>query len=190
MRQIAIRQVNHPGKTNYIKFNMYSVFLGNDSKNYFSNIKDAKQFLAETNRFLNLKLHEFNQVYINILAEYQRNWFYFDNENSRSVKNQACVETKISDNIQAIAKAMNFMVTRSGSANGNYYTFSNFFNCLDYGFEIVLSLIDMLKQRRHYIEIKSLEILSSQLDKIRQDITGYGKQQQADENRSEMEFIG
>jgi hypothetical protein len=190
MRQIKISAVGYPGKTHYIKFNMYSVFLGNESKNYFSNLKDAKQFVADTNRFLNLKLHEFNQVYISILSEYQRNWFYFDSQNGKANKNLSFSEGKITDNLQAIIKAMNFMVNRSGSPNGNYYTYSNFFNCLDYSAEILNNLIIVLKERKHYVEIKSCEILNSQLVKIREDINSYGKSPHIEENIIEIESAG
>jgi hypothetical protein len=141
MRQIKIQAINFPGKTDYIKFNMYSVSLGNDSRTYFSNLKDAKLFVADTNRFLNLKLHEFNQVFISIFSEYQRNWFYFDSKNGKANKNLSLSEGKITENLQSITKAMNFMVTRSGSPNGNYFTFTNFYNCLDYSLDILETLI-------------------------------------------------
>ena len=88
---------------------MYAVHLGNESQNYFSNLKDAKQFIADTNRFLNLKLHEFNQVYIVILSVYQRNWFYFGGQHGEIDYNLNNIEQKITDNIQLIIKDMNFM---------------------------------------------------------------------------------
>lgn len=189
MRQIKIQKVIYPGKTHYIKFNMYAVYLGNDSKNYFSNLKDAKQFVVATNHFLNLKLQEFNQVYIGILSAYQRNWFYFSSKNIEANRGLNDLEQKITDNIQAITKAMNFMVTRSGSANGNYYVFSYFNNCIQYSTEIIDNLLIVLKERKHYIEIRNLEILKNYLEKIHKDIIGYGKYEKSGEKPTELEFI-
>jgi len=188
MRQIKICAISYPKKSDYIKFNMYSVFLGNETRNYFSNLKDAKQFVADTNRFLNLKLHEFNQVYISILSEYQRNWFYFDSYNSKSNKDLMISEVKITDNFQGIAKAMKFIVTRSGFTNGNYFTFSSLYNCLDFSVEIIKSLLSVLKERKHYVEIKSLEILDTYLDKIRQDLILYGKTKIPEEKSIEIKI--
>jgi len=186
MRQIVLRNVGYPGKTNYIKFNMYYVFLGNDVKNYFTNLKDAKQFLADTNRFMNLKLFEFNQVYISIFNEYQQNWFYFDNSYRNTDNGSHQIEDKITRNILGIAKAMKFMSIRSGSTNGNYTTFTNFFNCLDYSGEIINNLRNVLDQKDQNLSVKRLDTLNNQLDRIRSEITGYGKtdnpEEQAEKN--------
>ncbi|MBN2814827.1 MAG: hypothetical protein JXQ80_12170 [Bacteroidales bacterium] len=189
MRQIKISEINLPGKTNYIKFNMYSVFLGNESRNYFSNRKDAKQFLANTNRFLNIKLHEFNHVYTGVLSEYQRNWFYFDSQNGHANKQLSKSETTITDNFHSITKAMMTIVTRSSNPNGNYFTFTSFFHCIRYCNEIIEILILLLKDRKHYIEIKSLEILKGHLNTIHQELNAYGKEKAPVEITSDMEFI-
>lgn len=190
MRQIKIREITLPGKTDYIKFNMYCVFLGNDSRNYFSNRKDAKQFLVDTNRFLNIRLHEFNQVYASVFSVYQRNWFYFDSNNGKANLDLSKMETKIIENFHAIPKAMITMVRRSQSPNGNYLVFTDFFHCIANSLEIIESLTDVFKERKHYVEIKCLEILKGQLEGIHKALNRYGKEESSLENLPEMEFIG
>lgn len=168
---------------------MYTIYLGNDSKNYFSNLKDSKQFVVATNQFLNLKLQEFNQVYIGILSVYQRNWFYFSSKNIEANRGLNDLEQKITDNIQVITRSMNFMITRSRSSNGNYYVFSYFYNCIQYSTEIIDNLSIVLKERKHYIEIRNLEILKNYLERIHKNIIGYRKDEKLGEKSTELEFI-
>ena len=61
MRAITLFKIELPNKSsNYIKQKQYSVWLGNGSKRYFSNLKEAKTYMTQTNRFLNDRLHELN----------------------------------------------------------------------------------------------------------------------------------
>ena len=56
--------------------------------------------------------------------------------------------------------------------------------------KIIENLIIMLKERKHYVEIKDLEIMNSQLERINQDLTNYGKEEKAEEKTHEdIEFI-
>ena len=78
MKQIKIQEINLPDKSShYIKDKMYNILLGNDHREYFGSEKLAEKFLAETNRFLNIKLHEANYLYYTLFAEFRKCWFFF-----------------------------------------------------------------------------------------------------------------
>lgn len=183
MRKIKINKIGLPVvKSHYIKNNMYSVHLGNGSRTFFSNLKDAKKFIADTNRFLNLKCHELNYLYINIRGEYQKNWFYFDNEFEQQERN-------ILEYFKGIDNAFIMCIERSHHTNGNYFVFKNLFYIIE-GLQSALNLIiRMLRGRKHHIDIKRLQILNSQAVNIKQELIDYAKTNVDIKNFDDIEFI-
>jgi len=84
---------------------------------------------------------------------------------------------------------MILLITRSDRRNGNYFTFKHFYNCIEYCQNIIKSLITILQQRKHYIDIADLQILNSQLVKINKELTFHGKEGIVDKKSDDFEFI-
>ncbi len=70
MKKIRTKSIVNADKSAvYTKQRSHHVFLGNNITVYFSNLKEAKSFLAKTNLVLNQKLFELNiQGYSGIIG--------------------------------------------------------------------------------------------------------------------------
>jgi hypothetical protein len=171
MRAINLFKIELPIKSShYTKQRMYSVWLGNGAKRYFSNLKDAKAFITETNRFLNDRLHELNYQYGVIFTEYRKVWFYLsDNYETRKF------EKKIIECFAFIDKFFIQAGTRSGTINGNYFVFNYLFGICEHLVIIIDEIINVLKQRRYSAEEKRVDTFKRQIVFIRSELDGFGK---------------
>ena len=176
MKQIKIQSIIPPNKSShYIKDNMYSILLGNDHREYFKNIKPAKRFLAETNRFLNSKLHECNYLYYSLFTEFRRIWFFFNSEDPKRAKELRRIEDIIENCFNSIDKAINLLVNRSHYTNGNYFTWHHFYNLIDYYMDIIEQIKRVLCIRKYHIDLKRIEIFEQQAVKLKTELMNYGK---------------
>ena len=79
MKRINIQNYSKPDRESvYTRNHYYCVFLHENKRFYFKNEVKAKHFIAETNRFYNSVLHEYNYIYSQLLVEYRNIWFYVD----------------------------------------------------------------------------------------------------------------
>lgn len=171
MRAINLFKIELPNKSShYTKQRMYSVWLGNGAKRYFSNLKEAKAFMAETNRFLNDRLHELNYQYGVIFTEYRKVWFYLsDNYETRNF------EKKIIGCFAFVDKFFIQAGTRSGTLNGNYFVFNYLFGICEYLITIINEIINVLNQRRYSAEEKRVETFKRQIEFVNSEIGKFGK---------------
>ncbi len=158
----------------YMKQRLYSVFLGNELTEYFSSHKAAKRYLAETNRFLNYKLHECNYLYSYIFNEYRKNWFYFIADNAKSNSELRKLERSILTEFKLIDKAFNLVVSRSHHINGNYFTWHHLYNVTGSMLGVIKILKYLMRTRKYYAESQRLEILKSQTKRLYKDLKNYG----------------
>lgn len=136
----------------------YRVAIGNGITRSFDNKKNCLKFLADCNRFLNLKLHEANFIYSDVYAQYRRNWFYFDHHKSPgAILFQ--LERSIKNNLTKTEETFDLICERSGFENGNYFVFSHFkaiFNGLK---SAVKSLQKLQKSKSSAVDIHKLQVL-------------------------------
>lgn len=112
----------------------YSVFLGNGAKHTFTNIKEVRKFLNETNGQLTEALHDLNSLYADVFNMFRRNWGCFDNKFNE--------ERLIVASFNGIDKAMDLIVKRCHFTNGNYFVFSHF----NYCFNGLTTILEILKE--------------------------------------------
>lgn len=167
MKKIEIIQIEWPDpSSHYQERKKYNVFLGNDSRNYFNSLKDAKRFLAETNRFLNNRLHELNYLYGNIYQEYRKAWFYFDGRDHDLTYNSI---------FQDIDKAFILSVNKCKGMNGNAFTFKHLmFICKNLK-EIAYKLRKLMTGKKYYVEVQRLEMFIKALKNVDTELNNYGK---------------
>jgi hypothetical protein len=171
MRAINLFKIELPNKSShYIKQRMYLIGLGNGAKRYFSNLKEAKAFMTETNRFLNDRLHELNYQYGVIFSEYRKVWFYLsDNYETRKF------EAKIIECFSFIDKFFMQAGTRSGTINGNYFVFNYLFGICEHLMTIIDEIINVLKQRHYSAEEKRVDTFKRQIVFIKSELDNFGK---------------
>jgi hypothetical protein len=169
MKKIRIVNITNPDLTShYIKQKMYSVSLGNGVTKWFSNEKDAKQFLADVNRLLNQVIHELNYIYGNVFLEYRHNWGYFDGTRKQ-------LEKDILRIMQTIDRSFNLAVERAHLTNGNHFAFSHILNIINETEGIILILSELLTERKHYAEVHRLEVYIKMLTVQKIDLNQLGR---------------
>lgn len=167
MRQININRYGLPDSTSvYIKVKQYSVLLGNESKNYFSSLKDVKRFLAETNRFLNDRLHELNYIYGLLFVEYRNAWFYLQGNED--------IEQEITSSIEYLEGVFVKTIVKSTGINGNSFTFNYMFSiCKELG-NIARLICVILKNNHDFADMRRIKLLERQVKQISEEIRAYG----------------
>jgi len=176
MKKIHIVEIIPPDKTNPLsRFRLWNIFLGNDVREYFKSGELAREFLAETNRFLNFKLHELNYLYGLVFTEYRRHWFSFAAEDHTEDKELKKREQEILGMLQSTDHAFSMVVSRSHHTNGNYFTFKHLLNITDYLVAIIKILQTIDKRRKIYTEIRRLEIFRIHAQRIRESLENYAK---------------
>ena len=169
MRKIFIDKIELPDKqSHYTQRKLYSVFLGNETKRYFSSIKDARAFLANTNRFLNDRVHELNYFYGVVFSEYRGIWFFLNTG--------VLTEKKINYCFEAVNTAFKLACGRSQSANGNYFTFKHIFAIIDGLCNACKLILECLEEKKYYSDVKRVRGFYRQIQFIRNDLNNYGKE--------------
>jgi CRISPR/Cas system-associated endoribonuclease Cas2 len=164
--QEAQKEIEHLQEV-YIKRQQYSVFLGNGSRTYYTALKDAKRFLAETNRFLNDRLHKLNYLYGNAFTEYRKIWFYFS-----GIQNS---ENKIIECFNEADRNFMIAVTRGNTINANAFVY-NWVNDICSALTNALSIIkEFLRDKKYYADLRRIEMIERQVIDISMMIENYGK---------------
>jgi len=87
--------------------NPFEVCMGNGQRITFTSKRNARQFMAETNRFLTKALITLNQTYIDSLREYRLIWFVTANSHKGTRTNYWDVERKIKDQLDSCEMCFN-----------------------------------------------------------------------------------
>ena len=170
MKKINIKSITKADYSSHLtKLRTHCVSLGNDSINYFSNINKAKKFLAKTNQFLNERLFDINELYIDVHIQFQRNWFYFNKSQFHSL------EYDCYKNFESIHECMNLACTRSHYTNGNFLTFKHLNEVQDCLVNIVLIIKNLQLKRGNYAESKYMDVIIRRIKYVKMLIEKYPK---------------
>lgn len=162
MKKILLKNIGVPfEKSDLVKLNLYNVFLWHDKTIHFSNFKDAENFIAETNRFLNTILFEVNDIYTRIFIEYRRAWFYAGN--NRALKK----------NIEMIEHAFDKIITSSEGPNKNFYVYNGLIKIAEYCMETLNDIETVCKQAKIYRDAQAAISLKKQITRIKDDLIRY-----------------
>lgn len=166
MRQIKINNIVLPDKSShYLKQKQYCVFLGNETRYYFSRFNDAKCFLAKTNRFLNSQMAELNYLAGIIYCEYRKIWLYLSDSR----------EKEIIDCFELFDHNLNYAVIKSQGINGNYFAFK-FLLSGTVNINVAAALIlAFLEAKKYYSDYKRVQSLKRQILFIKRQILDFGK---------------
>lgn len=170
MRKIAIDKIQSPDyQSHYIKQKQYQVFLGNGAKCYFTNKKDAKQFVAETNRFLNDRIHEINYMYGLVFNEYRAIWFFLHDTDKTKI-----IGKKIIEALNMVDVYLNNAVNRSKTINGNHFTFKNVYGVIENLTDILNLINQVLEQRKYFRDLKRCKTFTRQLNFVKTELDNFG----------------
>jgi hypothetical protein len=170
MRKIMISHFRPADKTSFLTIQKkHNVALGNGLNLLFSNVNDVTSFLAKTNKFLNEKLFELNELYIETQSNYHRLWFYFNNSSELLIQ-----ERNIISNFSIVSRNMLMMVTRSSYGNGNQFVFLQMINAIESLIQTIKILQDLQKARYNYLENNYLNTIEERCNVLKEKLSNYG----------------
>jgi hypothetical protein len=165
MKKIDLFMIQLPNKqSHYIIDKKYRIFLGNDCKVAFDNIKAAQQFLSETNLFLTQTLHELNDIYIQAFSMFRRYWFHFQRDTDN-----------ITDIIILIDKTFLLAVNRCHSPNSNYFIFNHLFSIIKNLSELLSLTYKVVQSKWLATDINLMNVYQLQLKRAYERIENWGK---------------
>ena len=168
MQRIRINKLVKGEKDSIVtREKLHAVYLGNGITCYFSNIKKAESFLAETNRMLNNNAQLLNKLYIETWTAQRvlfltHHWIFIRNWNSPF--------------IPLIEKEFNLMLTRSHWTNGNQFTFKYFYGIIGYMDEWIKATCKLLKENHKSYEVEAFKVCQEQSAYIKNKLDNWGKQ--------------
>jgi hypothetical protein len=166
MRQIKINNIGLPDKSShYLKQKQHCVFLGNETRHYFSSFKDAKCFLVKTNKFLNSQLAELNYLVGVVYCEYRKIWFYLSDSD----------EKRITNLFELLDHNLNYAVIKSGGINGNYFAFKFLLSGIINLSDAAALILFTLEKKKYYSDYKRVQSLKRQILFIKRQIMDFGK---------------
>lgn len=168
MQRIKIDKLLKGNKNSVItREKLHSISLGNGLTCYFSNLKNAQKFMADTNRMLNNNAQLLNKLYIETWTAQRtlyltHHWIFIRNWND--------------PHIPMIEKEFNLMLTRSHWTNGNHFTFKYFYSIIGLMNDWIESTTKLLKENHKTYEIEVFRVCREQSDYIRNKLDNWGKQ--------------
>ncbi len=168
MKEVKINKTSKYGKT-------HSVYLGNGTINDFTSLREANQFLAETNKFLNFKIHTLHKIYREVWSAYQANWFYFDNGRKIKKANLYSKERECTQLLTSIQNHFDLTVQRSGFTNGNYFAFTHLLSAAENLDSVVRLLADLYGMREDFNAIYDMDSTIMNIMYMQNEMNNYGK---------------
>lgn len=169
MKKITINSYTRADKKSiYTKDRMYRVILGNGITAFFGDLIATKKFLAETNRFLNQKLHEINHLFIEVMGLAHSTWFILNEQQERIIDEES----------QAFARSRSLAVHRSSWENGNHFTWFHIQNCLENQERIIRILESFNRDTGRYNENYLIRSIKDRINYIKRDLSNFGEEYQ------------
>lgn len=168
MKLIKVSHIKEANKdSHYTREKLNEVCLGNGLKCYFSNIKKATKFLAETNRTLNIIAQELNRIYIELWSEQRKIFLTY---------HKLFVRSKVREYPVLIERSLDLMCTRSTWRNGNHFTFSYFSNIIEYMHDWIKEITTGLRRQNHNYNIDIFRSIDERINYIEKKLMMIGSE--------------
>ncbi len=168
MKRIKINKIEKGNKTSLLtREKLHSISLGNGLTCYFTNIKNADSFMAETNRMLNTSAQLLNKLYIETWTAQRvlyltHHWIFIRNWNCHY--------------IPLIEKDFNLLLQRSHWQNGNQFTFKYFYSIIEYLHDWINETVKLLKDNHKTYDIEAFMVCKEQTNYLKAKLDTWGKE--------------
>lgn len=139
--------------------NPFEVCMGNGARLTFTSKRNARQFMAETNRFLTKALTTLNQTYIDTFREYRMIWFVTANTNKGTKTNYWSIEKKIKDNLDVCESLFSKFGSTWATSNDPYFAFIDLRKIATFMGEAIKTMAEFHKKRNNTAAYHTLIIL-------------------------------
>ena len=166
MKRIEINTIITPDlDTIIIDRKKYCVSLGNGSRTRFGSKRDALTFLADTNRFLSQQMMILNLLMADIYSEYRSIWPYLKHDKPIPQENLVQKAHSLRAAFRNAEDSLELAVGRSGSTNGNHFTFSHLK-------KVIVNMEDVLEICTEFYRTRSHGVHASQLLRNQMELDG------------------
>ena len=169
MKKIKLDKINLADKSSSLILNnkFHSISLGNGITNYYSNVRDLRKFLANTNSFLNSELVELNTIYIGLFSEYRNLWFY---QLSKDLINEETFRKEF----YSLMKNFDLIILRSNWENGNQFVFKWMFSICDSLHNVAEILERVCIRQNNYLSKRRILLFKKMAALIKYELKKYG----------------
>lgn len=172
MKKIKLRNITLPAPlAPYTEQTLYRVYLGNGYVCKSPALREAKRFLAETNRFLNVQMHELNLIYCDVFRQYRRNWFYFSHAFAGAElisSDRDCREA-----MRDTERIFDLLIERSHHINGNFLVFAFFKSIIGNLDTVIGVLTEMMKEKSNGVDVQELQAIKRRIRYITFNLNRY-----------------
>lgn len=173
MKKIQLSNVQAPEKTRVRTSQAaYRVYFGHGKLHLFKSRKAALAFIADSNRQLNLFLHELNHHFAEGFSIYRHCWFYFLDKSSGV--NRIQTEKRIKVGFEIIENSMNKAIHNTSGENGSVFAFSFLSGACDQLLNIAMAMKDILQIRNELVMKYRVETMAGQIQALKTKIDQYG----------------
>ena len=158
MKEISFSYYSKKRKdTQVVDLNKYSVFLGNQHWEYFTNKKEAEKFCAEKSRLFTLVFDEIIHIHTQVYAEFWQ--FWYESESN---------EGHLLSSFKSIENLINNTMNRSKADNSDTYFHitSNMRKIADELIQIIDSIIEIRRIKNLHGKNRILKVYKSNLNII------------------------
>jgi len=179
MKAVKIETIIQPiPDSDFINKRKYSVFLGNNYRTIFSSKRDALKFIADTNKYLSVKMHQVNNLYGQTISVYRLCWPYFFH-NKKGGRNRGFDERKCEENIKIVTDQLNRLIA-SPTPNHNAFVWSYFNRAIDCLAEIMDICMELHRSRSNGAEVVICQLILTQLLTVKNELLQYPSNIQTD----------
>jgi hypothetical protein len=122
--------------TQVVDLNKYSVFLGNQHWEYFTNKKEAEKFCAEKSRLFTLLFDEIIHIHTQVYSEFWQFWYESDSNESHLLSSFKFIENLINNTMNR---------SKSDNSDSYYHITGNMRKIAD---ELTLIIDSIIETRR------------------------------------------
>ncbi|HPB25616.1 MAG TPA: hypothetical protein PLB59_07975 [Bacteroidales bacterium] len=167
MRKIKIDKMTLSNKdSHYMRERLNAVHLGNELTAYFTNKKNLTNFIAKTNKMLNITAQELNLIYIELWTEQRKLFLTYHHLFSRS---------KVRQHIAILERSFDLLVTRSAWTNGNHFSFSYIYKIIEYLNDWVSEAIIIMRKHNRNFSVDGFRVIRERLINVKNKIDTWGE---------------
>lgn len=172
MKRIDINQVRSPNPTSVLACErFYRVILGNKRRVQFTSERDARQFQADTNRFLTALLHELNCLHAQAYMDYRMAWPMMFH---RGASVQEAVETTARTAMDAGAAALDRAVRGTSGENAMHFAWKHLTDTASHCRDLYAALAGLYRYKTQGVWRYQMELRERQCLDVLRRLDQYG----------------
>lgn len=179
MKRVRITHVSEATRSDKVKGGpgiKYTVWIGNGYTGYFSSKKKAREFISQSNKFIQARFLELNQIYGSLLMEYRKVWPLLDHDKkgSGALRHR---DQSIRQKIKTVDERFEWVLRYDNwkDSRSNHYIFKDLFRISGLLQGCCLDLMDFYEgTRNNPLDVVRIRMIGNQVKDIQDSLENYG----------------